>query len=231
MTCDIVYLAWNRERFTRTTLRLLRENTDWGRVRRLVLYDDGSTDGARKLLDQAARDWPVPVRVIHLGCRSPVETMRHYLADDPADLFAKVDNDIAVPPGWLDALLSVMERSPWLELLGMEAGQTVMPPAGWEGRYSYTTCSHIGGVGLMRTSAFQSRPLPVPNGRFGFTEWQYEHQPVRGWIYPDLLAPQLDRMPVQPWWSLSTRYVRQGWQRPWPPYHVKLTRAYDWVTP
>ena len=42
---DIVYLAWNRLEFTRKTFETLVANTDWSKVARIIVYDDGSVDG------------------------------------------------------------------------------------------------------------------------------------------------------------------------------------------
>jgi hypothetical protein len=84
--------------------------------------------------------------------------------------------------------------------------------------YFPTFASHIGGIGLMRVSTFKRRTRLVANGRFGFTEWQHEYQPKRGWITPDLPVVLLDRMPIEPWASLSARYISEGWQRRWTTY-------------
>lgn len=54
----------------------------------------------------------------------------------------------------------------------------------------------------------------LPSGRSGFSEWQHTYQPVRGWIRPDLPVALLDRVPLEPWLSLSQEYIANGWQRP-----------------
>lgn len=219
---DIIYLTYNRLDFTRLTFHLLLANTDWSHVDRLIVFDDGSTDGTREWLDENIPRTPVPASLVHLGFGSPVSTMNYYLQGDPADRFVKVDSDVAMPPGWLGALLAAAERHPEIDLLGMEAGQTWLPTdrspefSGWDGSYTVRACSWIGGVGLMRTQAFRDRPAMVPIGRFGFTKWQQIHEPPRAWIEPDLLCPQLDRIPVEPFVSLSRRYIAAGWQREWP---------------
>lgn len=233
MSLDITFYAYNRLEFTRASFGLLLANTNWELVDRLLVFDDGSTDGTREFLDDMIGNAPVSAHLAHCGWGSPIKIMNHYLGDGPADLFAKVDNDIAVPPGWLDALLAVLDEHPEVELLGMEGGQTRLAwrdGEPWDGTYTWRPSSHIGGVGLMRTEAFLSRPALVPHGRHGFTNWQHEQEPVRGWIEPDLLAPQLDRIPTEPWASLSKRYVKKLWQRRWPPMDETWCRPYyDWV--
>lgn len=222
MTVDIVFAAWNRREFTEFSLEILLRNTDWSLVSNLIIYDDGSEDGAYEYL----RDVALPDSFDQAGTlcfffqtakRSPTAIMNDYVAKygERVDLFAKIDNDIAVPPGWLETSLGVMEASPELDLLGLAAGWTGVKDGepGWE------PTSHIGGVGLMRVEAFRSRAPIEADGRYGFTQFQEgDDSLVRGWITPDVLAVQLDLVPAEPWASLSAEYIERGWQRRWPPY-------------
>lgn len=228
---DVLYLSWNRLEFTRTSFRCLLENTDWSLVNRLVIYDDESDDGTFEFLEERTRFLPF-VELVRLKLGSPVRVMSRYLEHTVATWFAKIDNDIAVPPGWLEALLGVVERNPEIELLGMEAGRMGYPGSAggpgsdWVGEYGFEPGSHIGGVGLMRVEAFTTRPEIPARGRFGFTYWQDRYGPVRGWIVPDLMVPQLDRVPVEPYASLSAEYLEKGWQRSWPSMDPKWCLPY-----
>ncbi len=231
MTVDILYLAWNRRAYTETTFRMLLENTDWDIVNNLVVYDDGSSDGTYGWLrDQIGRA-PVPavIRKKPKGrWRSPVEIMAHYLSGSDADCFAKIDNDIAIPPGWLTASMTVLALNDELDLLGLAAGWTGHP--GPAHRYSWLPSSHIGGVGLMRTEAFRRHPGLGGVGRQGFTQWQHAHRDVvTGWITPDLAAVQLDLIPDEPWRSLAAYYVSKRWAREWPPYDTANRVWWDWI--
>jgi glycosyltransferase involved in cell wall biosynthesis len=221
---DILYPAFNRLRFVQETFPLLLANTDWSLVRQLVVYDDGSTDGTRGWLKTALQDADGPLALLfrRTNYGSPVAIMADYLTDDPADIFAKVDSDIAMPPGWLNTAARCMDENPDLEALGLAAGWAERK----DGPLGYQPAPHIGGVGLMRSSAFKGKPLD-PNGRFGWTEWQHQHEPVRGWITPDVLAVQLDLIPEEPYVTLARRYVRLGWQRYWPPMEDRALWA--WV--
>ena len=227
---DLVYLTWNRREYVEFALPHLVENTDWDLVRTFWWYDDNSADGTRRVVHQLLDGLPVPVvRSVTRELRSPVRTMLQFLAEterDAAPVFAKLDSDIVVPPGWLERMCSVMDRNPWLELLGMEAGQAQgtagFPPPSPDPlvlapeQYTWVESSHIGGVGLMRRSAFTERPQIKAYGRFGFTEWQHTYKPTRGWIAPDLLTCDLSKRPGQPWEHLSWQYVAKGWERQWP---------------
>ncbi len=223
---DILFVTFNRQAFTEFSFDMLIANTDWSLVDRLVVWDDYSTDGTldwlRENLDRVPKA-EVQLRVG--GYRSPVAIMNRYIErfGGETDLFAKIDNDIVVPPGWLNDLLRVMDANPKLELLGMEAAFTRTrgpdPDPFGHDCHTWEPCSHIGGVGLMRTSAFLKRRKIPASGRFGFTQFQeWDDNLQRGWITPDLHVACLDQIPFEPWRSLSVRYVQEGWQREWPTY-------------
>jgi hypothetical protein len=231
---DVIYLTFNRLAFTQTSFAALLSNTDWQHVDRLIVYDDGSEDGSREWVGEAIAACPVHAEVRaekHLG---PVAIMLRHLADpDNAAWFAKIDNDCCVPPGWLPAMLSVLETNPHVELLGMEAGMTAVPGrdgAAFDGVYGFEPATNIGGIGLMSRAMFDRLPAMLPDGRNGFSELQHTYGPVRGWIKPDLPVALLDRVPAEPWLTLSAGYIADGWQRPqgvWDPYWMGW--AYEWL--
>jgi hypothetical protein len=80
----------------------------------------------------------------------------------------------------------------------------------------------------MRTRVFE-RERPKAAGRFGFTSWQ-EHNDhvVKGFLSPRLPVCLLDRVPVQPWVTLSHAYIAAGWQRDWGPYDEDMSFLWDW---
>jgi hypothetical protein len=231
MRTDVLYLCHGRLEFTRATLTNLLQQTDWSLVNEFVVYNDATPekDGATSaFVREALREAGFgTLRETNLG--SPVAVMNHYLARSKAKRFAKIDNDIVVDYGWLNYLSAVMDEYPELELLGMQPAMGGDPRPDAKAVYSYTPCSHIGGVGLMARIAFKRYGRPVPNGRFGFTEWQHDHLPRRGWITPDLRTFALDLAPVEPWKSLTRRYKETpGLQRDWTPY--QRSSYYDWWT-
>lgn len=226
---DILYLAWNRIGFTRFSFEQLLANTDWDLVDRLVVWDDYSEDGTLDYLREAIEGCPVEHELRVGGYRSPVSIMNRYIDQYDADVFAKIDNDVVVPPGWLNDMVAVMDASPDLELLGMQAAFTQTrgpePAPGGSGVHGWTPSGHIGGVGLMRRDAFTSRRPLIAGGRFGFTGWQEKYEPTLGWITPDLHVCCLDQIPFEPWRSLSLDYMSRGWQRAWQPY---MPDSYYW---
>ncbi len=229
MSVEVLYLAWNRLAFTQVSFGLLLEHTDWTLVDKLVVYDDGSKDGTAEWLEDAVQQSVVDdydFRPTKLG--SPVEVMIDYLARTDCEVFAKIDSDIAVPSGWLQESMSVMDRHPNLDLLGLAAGWTGRSSRG-DSMLDYIPASNIGGVGLFRTSAFRRHPDLWSHGRQGFTQWQHRHNPPRGWITPDLPVVQLDLIPEEPWRTLADMYVAKGWARPWPPYDAANAAWWEWI--
>lgn len=226
---DILYLAFNRKAFTVATLGAMLENTDWSQVRRVVLCDDGSSDGTARVISGAT--FPCITERIFTNCQSPVAVMNKFITEmNPPEIFAKIDNDTMLPPGWIGDCLGAMDDG--VDLLGIEARDIQSPCAVLEAPAprSYTKAEFIGGIGLMRTSAFKGRPLPVPNGRFGFTRWQTDHPEVnKGWLYPSLPVFLIDHLPQEPWKSLSKQYLERGWQRqPWGAYPAEASFLWLW---
>ena len=231
---DILYLAKGRPEFTRASTLALYYNTP------AALYD-----------------WvAVP------PADSPVGVMQNYLSHTGRDIFAKIDNDTIVPPGWLEQCLAVMEAHPELDLLGIEPPRSRTPnPANgrkapipeddvtklrrdlqaraeeYQGyaceiqkQVGYAACDSVGGIGLFRRRAFYRFPdLKAHSTYGGFTDWQLRHPEItKGWIVPPLKLFLLDRLPVEPWASLSKRYIAEGAQRAWTAYRPEDHELWDW---
>lgn len=239
MMVDIVFPASSRPEFTAVSIKALVANTDWSLVRRFILYTDGAE--------------PINSAMVAYGeyvtekLGGPVAIMKHWLGQNGAEVMAKIDNDVVVPPGWLNAAVAVMEGAPELGLLGLEPPLS-RTPAPWstvklprsapeidgskrlKAGKGYAPCSSIGGVGLMRRSAFDGREEMRPHAIYGgFTDWQIrQNQFVKGWIVPPINLFLLDRLAFEPWASLSQRYITQGDQRPWTNYPPESHRLWDW---
>jgi glycosyltransferase involved in cell wall biosynthesis len=212
MTIDLCYVAKNRLEFTQETFRRLIENTDLTAIRNFVIYDDGSTDGTREYLQRQAATWGT-LRLTDFG--SGVTPMVDFLARSDADFMAKFDNDAMLPPGWLPIALAVMERFPELELLGLECHghQGDLPH-----RYEYTPI--LDGLFLARGSLLRGRSRPVATSAWdGWGQWVLDNKVRAGWLNPSIPVFLLDRVPLEPWQSLTREYVARGWQRPWAQYN------------
>jgi len=79
----------------------------------LLVVDDGATDATPHVADQDG------VRLIRHGERRSLNAARNTgLREAAAPLVAFVDDDVLVPPGWLDALVEGAERHPDAEAFG-----------------------------------------------------------------------------------------------------------------
>ncbi len=225
---SLVFPAFNRLEFTKQSWAALMANTDWSLVEEFHVYDDGSTDGTAEFLMNAVISEPplnVPVFFRRTSFRSPMGVTLDWIRRSKAPLLAKLDNDTVYPPGWLNVALDVMERNPKLEMLGLECMRTPGTFMGiidghakyhvpGHGQFDYERAQFVSGLGVYRRSAF-AQSLPPDEGYFGFEEWQRRRCKKAGWIIPSLPVFLLDRLPMDPWKSLSESYVEKGWQRPW----------------
>jgi hypothetical protein len=147
-----------------------------------------------------------------------------------AEVLAKLDNDTVYPPGWLGIAMEVLETRPELDMLGLECMRE--PVLATKERRGYLPAEYISGLGLYRGRVFATG-IPVDGGYFGFEEWMSAHC-KNGWILPSIPTILLDRLPMEPWKSLSERYVHLGWQRPWSlelTYKAEQHEMWDWWTP
>jgi glycosyltransferase involved in cell wall biosynthesis len=79
----------------------------------LLVVDDGATDATPQVAERNG------VRVIRHGERRSLNAARNTgLREAAAPLVAFVDDDVLVPPGWLDALVEGAERHPDAEAFG-----------------------------------------------------------------------------------------------------------------
>jgi glycosyltransferase involved in cell wall biosynthesis len=221
---ELFFLSHNRREFTEAALAAMLANTAWENVSSLALYDDRSKDGTADVIDAFAKTSPVQTNVRHVRLGGPVACMNNFIALRNPDLFCKIDSDTMLPPGWLEDCLRVMHLNPGVDLLGIEA---MRPVAAAPAPREADPASHIGGIGLMRGRAF-AKSLPRPDGRFGFTGWQEHYDVSAAWLSPSLPVFLLDRLPFEPWASLSREYVAKGWQRPWGPYSEKSNDLWGW---
>lgn len=227
---ELCYVSFNRLECTKESFTALVEHTDWSLISRLHVCDDASTDGSAEWLRNATTTSPVPVEW-HSAFGGPVAAM-NAVADallPETERFCKIDNDFLCCPRWLNTLVEVMDATPRLDVLGLEAGfgEPVQPV---DAARSWRSGPHIGGIGLIRRRVFdRGRPTGHGNGgRFGWTEFQRRHRGLIGWLTPDLPCFALDRLPFEPWRSLTERYVAQGVQRRWPEYPSAMADYWSW---
>ena len=90
---------------------LRRQSTET--AHELLVVDDGATDATPEVAERFG------VRLIRHGERRSLNAARNTgLREAGADLIAFVDDDVLVPPGWLDAVVEGAERNPEAEAFG-----------------------------------------------------------------------------------------------------------------
>lgn len=231
---DILFCSWNRLAFTQASFGALLEHTNWEHVERLVVHDDGSEDGTADWLAQEIQKVPADVATIFNRQRhgGPVAAMNWYLDTiwPGFNAMIKIDNDFIVCPGWLDDIRNIAARNLDVDVIGFapQLGPSVPTPFDRD----LEPARFIGGIGLIRHRIFEAC-RPVATGRFGWGAFQERHGAMSiAWVKPDLPMFELDRLPMDPWASLSASYVRSGWQRDWGPYDRNAHGYWDWfVTP
>jgi len=126
----LLFVAKNRLAFTIESLESLYQNTDWGLVHKMLIVDDGSVDGtAEHLSDWAAKMSKFVDIAIDTagGYGAPAAVMNAFADACETDIFAKIDNDVIVPPGWLTKCIRVFDENPELDLLGIEPPESRVP--------------------------------------------------------------------------------------------------------
>ncbi len=226
MSVDLLYVTHNRLEYARASFEALRKNTNWELVDRLHIRDDNSTDGTAEFLLAAIGDFPVAVELHIDNYGGPVAAMNDALDVCDASVLAKIDNDLIVCPRWLEVMLSTLMHYPNVNVLGMEPGfgGAVQPV---DRRRAARRASHVGGIGLFRTSIFRHRRPRLDNRFFGWTQFQRQHA-RSAWIAPALPCFLLDHIDLEPWKTLAAYYIDQGWSRAWNEYYVAGPEYYGW---
>jgi len=261
---DLLYITKNRLEFTKASFAALAANTDWTLISKFWVYDDGSVDDTRRCMDELYSElhvrYGVRVHQVYTQMGSPAAIMREFaLHSDVSPLFAKIDNDVIVPPGWLNACCDVMITHPELDLLGIEPPESRTPHytggrksphpeydiqiqlfgpmmRGQTQLHGYAPCDSIGGIGLMRTSIFKRFKGLMPHSIYGgFTEFQLNNPAMKkGWVTPPLPVFLLDRLPSSAYDGhfrrLSNEYIAKGWQRAWSGYD-SANPFWEWWKP
>jgi len=249
---DLLFIAHNRLAFTEQAWYALVKNTNFALVDTFTVYIDNCTDGTKEFLNAQMLLFKGTIDAVYSNLQLPVAIMNDYLErydsklHIPNSIFAKIDNDVIVPPHWLDDCAIVMEQNPKLDLLGIEPawsrtqapwngkGQAVIDPNEVKaGALRSIPCTAIGGIGLMRRDCFLRNDKMIPHSKYGgFTDWQWRNKNIeKGWMAPALKLFLLDRLPMNPWKRLSEHYKDLAWQRAWTDYDMSVKHMWEWWEP
>lgn len=218
--------VWNRREFTEVALGTLLENTTASLIEEFLVVDTGSHDGADGVVETLIREAPFRSRLTRIKNPHVVSAMQTARDTLRTEWVAKIDSDTVPPPGWLEECLGVIGRHPELWALGIEPFTDFRK----EETRGYKDAVHVGGIGLFRRKAWEglaAQKAPF----FGWTEHQHKGKWKKGWLDPALPVILLDRLPFDPYRSLTEAYRKRKWQRFWGWYPVDQPHRWDWRFP
>ncbi|MEP7271138.1 MAG: glycosyltransferase [Acidobacteriota bacterium] len=143
---SIIIVTYNNLELNRLCLQSLFTNTDWPHVE-VIVVDNGSTDGSAEYLGEAKDRYHHLKVIFNSQNRGFAAANNQGLAEASGQYLVLLNNDTAVPRGWLSALIRHLARDrtigiigPVTNEIGNEAKVAVeysnladMP--GWAGRY------------------------------------------------------------------------------------------------
>lgn len=207
----------------------LMATTPSGMIGELLIIDAKSEDGVADYLKSAAgRLRSVNARFLENPERHVVSTMCMAERLARCEWIAKIDSDTIVPPGWLETCVGIVEKHPEVWALGIEPSTSFgpVPPVG----HKYARTRYVGGIGLFRKQAWKG----IARGSHRFAGWP-EHQTsapwVKGWVHPPLKVFLLNRLPFEPFLTLTSSYCKRGWQRHCAPYSKDEDHRWNWKFP
>jgi len=103
-----VVVNWNRRQLLRACLDSLAHQNH--RSFEVIVVDNGSGDGSPEMVEELAKSFPVPLRLIaNSGNRGFCAANNQGFAASRSPLVALLNNDAEADPGWLAALQSAIE--------------------------------------------------------------------------------------------------------------------------
>ena len=111
----IIFLTFNRLYYTRKTLPVLLESSDYPFSIRIV--DNGSSDGTVEYLKNLAHP-RIEQIIFNKKNEGLVKPTKRFWKEIGTELVGKIDNDILVPKGWVQKLTEAHQRVPNLGVAG-----------------------------------------------------------------------------------------------------------------
>ncbi len=114
---DVVMVTWNN----RETLQRCLESLAQTRYPRLTLHitDNGSRDDTLEYLQSLTSSFPFPMKVYALPVNTGVAVgMNWSIVHGDAELVARLDDDVELPPEWLEVMVEDFRRRPFAGVVG-----------------------------------------------------------------------------------------------------------------
>lgn len=225
---DLITFTYNRLAYTRDALSALVENTasyGWDRVR-WIIVENASVDGTREYV-RVLKDSRPEINIELIENDQPrvvAANMNLAIGRCRAPFIAKIDNDILVPPYWLESLKQIVDAFPELAVLGGGGrgdGELIQSDG-----IGYYPVDNVGGNFLARAESLKCAPIESPVGEFdvhapwrfsGFSAWQWRLPEIFngptaiGWAYPFLAVRHMDNHDYPH--RRTNEYQALGWGR------------------
>ncbi|MFH0944090.1 MAG: glycosyltransferase [Planctomycetota bacterium] len=120
-TVDVVMVTWNNLAVLKRCMNSLAKTSYPAEKVRVHITDNGSRDGTLEYLKCLQEEGVFPFKLV-LHCL-PVNTgcpigFNWSIAHGQAELVARLDDDVIVPPEWLDSLVQTFRRRPFAGVVG-----------------------------------------------------------------------------------------------------------------
>jgi GT2 family glycosyltransferase/glycosyltransferase involved in cell wall biosynthesis len=114
---DVVLITWNNQSVLQRCLESVAKTT-YPRVD-VHVVDNASTDGTGEYLEQLKGHYPFPLHVYTMAVNTGVPVGFNWgIVHGMADLVARIDDDVVVPPEWLDVLVADFAKRPFAAVTG-----------------------------------------------------------------------------------------------------------------
>jgi len=167
--CILAVPVFNRLEYVRQSLESIIEQ-DYPALRTIV-WDNGSDDETRVYLEQRLANVPHVTLIrapVNMGCVYPQSVIWNRYAHQ-AELLAKLDSDMIVPPDCISRLAAACQVSDRLGFMGAfhfraDGEQWINPDRIVnEGKLSFVKQQHVGGCGMIRADVYRATgPIKVP---------------------------------------------------------------------
>src|SRR4051812_4055085 len=116
MTVSILVSTFNRAALLQETLDRLRQQ-HYEPGDELIVVDNASTDTTGEVIDDAARNFPVPIRHLHESVPGKSWALNQAIAAARGEILALTDDDVLVDEDWIATLRKIFE-DPRIALVG-----------------------------------------------------------------------------------------------------------------
>jgi glucosyl-dolichyl phosphate glucuronosyltransferase len=116
LSISVVIATYQRARLLAECLSALRAQ-DYRAGDEVIVVDNASGDATAAILAEAARDFPVPVRILHEAVPGKPPALRTGIAAATGKILALTDDDVLVETGWIATIRRLFD-DPSLALVG-----------------------------------------------------------------------------------------------------------------